>query len=193
MIKKSLTAIIVVLFIGYFLFDCYVGSLTSDKFILQGKRALLDKQYTQAIDYLDQAYKEILRSNQSAFFSKGLTMDKMGDLRTINYLQGKAHFSLEQYDKALEHLNKSIEMDPYHHPSYSKRGETFTRLKQFDKALADYGYDSVSYIAQEGLKGSWQGWQAGGWGSLVQEMGSSENTFAQGGGQGGQVSDQRNN
>ena len=65
-------------------------------------------------------------------------MDKMDNLRTINYLQGKANYSLEQYDKALEHLNKSIEMDPYHHPSYSKRGETYVRLKQFDKALADY-------------------------------------------------------
>jgi hypothetical protein len=81
MIKKCFTCIVIALIIGYLVFDCYVGTLTGDRFILKGERALLDKQYTQAINYLDQAYREIVRSNQSALFSKGLTMDKMSNFK----------------------------------------------------------------------------------------------------------------
>ncbi len=136
--KIKFTYIFIFLIVSYLIFDCYTGHLTGEKLLFNGERAIFHKQYAQANRYLDLANEEIVSSNQSIFFSKGLTIEKMQNLRTITYLKGKVNFSLKQYDQALDYLNESIQMDPYHNLSYLKRAETFIKLNKFNEALSDY-------------------------------------------------------
>ena len=44
----------------------------------------------------------------------------------------------EKFMDALADLNKAIEMDPEYTKAYMRRGQVYTHLKEFEKALQDY-------------------------------------------------------
>jgi tetratricopeptide (TPR) repeat protein len=44
----------------------------------------------------------------------------------------------DQYDKAIEDLNKAIAIDPRHEGVYNNRGNAYSRKGQYDRAIEDY-------------------------------------------------------
>ena len=52
--------------------------------------------------------------------------------------RGVAYKMLEQYQKALEDLNRAIQLDPNYSDAYNNRGTVYDKLNQNDKAISDY-------------------------------------------------------
>ncbi|OPZ90986.1 MAG: TPR repeat-containing protein YrrB [candidate division TA06 bacterium ADurb.Bin417] len=51
---------------------------------------------------------------------------------------GIAHLNLGQADRAVEYLDRAIELDPSHYYAYCNRGLAYNRLERYDLALADF-------------------------------------------------------
>ena len=56
----------------------------------------------------------------------------------LYFLLGTSYLQLKQFDKAIEYLNRSIEINPNLPNSYNNRGIVFSELKKFEKAIIDY-------------------------------------------------------
>ena len=55
----------------------------------------------------------------------------------IEYNKGVEMSKYNQFDKAIDHYTKSIEIDPKMADAYANRGAAYLRLKQFENALKD--------------------------------------------------------
>ena len=53
-------------------------------------------------------------------------------------MRGECHFELGELDKAVGDLTKAIELQPDNSVSYNKRGDTYLKQKQWEKALSDH-------------------------------------------------------
>ena len=56
----------------------------------------------------------------------------------LYFLLGTSYLQLKQFDRAIEYLNRSIEINPNLPNSYNNRGIVFSELKKFEKAIIDY-------------------------------------------------------
>jgi tetratricopeptide (TPR) repeat protein len=56
----------------------------------------------------------------------------------IYSFQGFVYAGLGQYEKALDDLNRAIQLDPNRAPAYNRRGNIYQKLGQYEQALADY-------------------------------------------------------
>ncbi len=53
---------------------------------------------------------------------------------------GNAFYAAEQFDKALEHYDRSLELRPDDPTTLNNRGLALTRLQRYDEALADFDH-----------------------------------------------------
>ncbi len=52
--------------------------------------------------------------------------------------QGNDYYSKGQYDQAISHYNKALEINPKHAGAYYNRGQAYLNKGQHDQAIADY-------------------------------------------------------
>jgi len=71
-------------------------------------------------------------------FKKAL--DEGGDPFMINLTLGAAKMKLNDYENAIEYLNKTIEINNKNPRPYYYRGLAHLHKKEYDKALADFTY-----------------------------------------------------
>lgn len=101
----------------------------AELFYTQGTRKLLDREYTEALTNLLEAFK--LKPNDSK----------------IRNNLGMAYFFKDRPQIAIEHLLKAIELDPQNSDArinlgsiYHRKGELDLALRQYEEALEDLTY-----------------------------------------------------
>jgi tetratricopeptide (TPR) repeat protein len=102
--------------------DIDYSKLTEEasKFCKRGCYDLAIKEYTKVID-----------SEAFANWPKSLKA-------TLYYDRGTSYSDACNYEKALEDLNKAIEIAPEYPGAYNNRGNVYKKMKEYDKAIADH-------------------------------------------------------
>jgi len=92
----------------------------------RGLRALNDKNYREAVEYLSKALQLPEKPG------KGLSLAAVYNLRGIAYTE------LGENDKALEDFAIAIETYPEYVEVYNNRGRVYYNLGEYDKAVENY-------------------------------------------------------
>lgn len=132
-----------------------------EKELLDKVEILEEKNRELAKQVESQANKEVKKALAQQFkqASRGLNAVSLNEQALTLGQNGK-------YTKALELLNKAIELDPNYAKVYSNRGNAYICLKQYTKAIQDYNRaieldpnDAIAYsnrgsifVAEMGLK-----------------------------------------
>ena len=132
-----------------------------DQFFFRGQRALMEGQYTQAINN----FNIIIRLDGSlyeAYFFRGIAKYNLGDFAgaesdfdraldlnpvyTLAYhYRAITRSRLGHYDEAIEDLRHAVDLRPNYYGLYFSRGVTYFLSQQFEKAVEDFN----RFISQE--------------------------------------------
>ena len=125
-----------------------------DQFFFRGQRALMEGQYTQAINN----FNIIIRLDGSlyeAYFFRGIAKYNLGDFAgaesdfdraldlnpvyTLAYhYRAITRSRLGHYDEAIEDLRHAVDLRPNYYGLYFSRGVTYFLSQQFEKAVEDF-------------------------------------------------------
>lgn len=145
------------------LFVCpdMLGQYDRDRFYLRGRQALIDGQYSSAIENFNILVRLDPDSYETYFF-RGIAKYNLGDFRgalddfdkavRINpvftdayHYKGITLSRIGRYDDALENMNEAISLRPGFIPLYFSRGVTYFLSRRFEAAVSDFD----RFIAQE--------------------------------------------
>lgn len=125
-----------------------------DQFFSRGQRALMEGEYTKAIN----SFNIIIRLDpdlHEAWFFRGIGKYNLGDFSgaesdfnralelnpvyTLAYhYRAITRSRLGHYDEAIEDLQKAVELRPNYYGLYFSRGVTYFLSQQFEKAVEDF-------------------------------------------------------
>lgn len=91
-----------------------------------------------ALDYDAQCYKAILSPNAEE--AKALveqTLKVVPDSTLAHFILGRILIQNEEFETALSHLNRAIELNPMFHQAYNLRALTYRALNEWDKTEED--------------------------------------------------------
>ncbi len=133
-----------------------------------GLRNLNQENYQKALEFFTKAI-DIYKRDPGAFYNRGLANQELGnykeaidDYKRSMTMDGKmykasthnnigySYIQLEDYDNALIHLNKAIEIKPKEGMFYSDKGDALYYLGKEDDACANYiksselGYEEIN-------------------------------------------------
>ena len=143
-----------------------------------GLRNLNQENYQKALEFFTNAI-EIYKKDPAAFYNRGLANQELGnhqeavdDFKKSMTMDGKmykanthnnigwSYIQLEEYENALIHLNKAIEIKPKEGMFYSDKGDALYELGKGEEACANYiksselGYEEIeSYLSSS--DGDW--------------------------------------
>ena len=126
-----------------------------------GDLKLGEKQYQQAISYYNNGLKKLpktrkqVKNFQQVWLKKAKAQRQLDDyeaaLQTcnnalryyqspqlLNYCKALTLYGLGRYEEAISAYNESIEIDPDDIWSWYNRGEAYTKLQQYDRAILDF-------------------------------------------------------
>ncbi len=89
-------------------------------YLFKGNEAYLQKNYSQAIDYFNQAIQ--LNPNLAVAYTK----------------RGNVYYELGNLNQALQDYNKAIQLDPNYAGAYTNRGLVYYELGNLNQALQDH-------------------------------------------------------
>lgn len=132
-----------------------------DQFFFRGQRALMDGQYTQAINN----FNIIIRLDSDlyeAYFFRGIAKYNLGDfggaesdfdralelnpVYTLAYhYRAITRSRMGHYDEAIDDLKHAVDLRPNYYGLYFSRGVTYFLSQQFEKAVEDFN----RFIRQE--------------------------------------------
>jgi len=136
-----------------------------------GLRNLNQENYQKALEFFTKAI-DINKRDPAAFYNRGIANEELGnykeaidDYKMSMTMDGKMYkanthnsigynyIQLEDYDNALIHLNKAIEIKPKEGMFYSDKGDALYELGKEEEACANYiksselGYEEIrSYL-----------------------------------------------
>lgn len=123
-------------------------------FIRQGRIALYNNQYVEAIENFNVAI-EYKKDPFEEYFYRGIAKYNLGDYRGAAYdftrtleihpfysrayhYRGVTYSAIMEKGKAIDDLNKAMEFDPYNAEVLISRGAVFLRMGKLKKALLDF-------------------------------------------------------
>ncbi|MEW6455084.1 MAG: VWA domain-containing protein [Acidobacteriota bacterium] len=95
-------------------------------FYKKGERALNNKNYHEAIEYLSKSIKS---------WSKPA---KKFSLAIVFNLRGIAYSELKEYNKAIEDFTEAIKLNPKYEEAFNNRGVAYYNSGEYDRAIEDY-------------------------------------------------------
>ena len=132
-----------------------------------GLRHLDQENYQKALEFFTKAI-DTYKRDPAAYYNRGLANQELGnyqeaidDFKKSMTMDGKmykanshnnigwSYIQLEEYDKALLHLNKAIEIKPKEGMFYSDKGDALFELGNEEEACANYiksselGYEEI--------------------------------------------------
>ncbi|MCF8232722.1 MAG: tetratricopeptide repeat protein [Bacteroidales bacterium] len=129
------------------------GQINLEYFSRQGQKAVLEQNYTDAIENLNIV---IRRKNQpfEEYFLRGIAKYNLGDHRgalndfsqTLSihpfytqalHYRGVTYSVLMEKNKAIQDFNEALEFDPYNAKVLMSRGAVYLQMNKLDKALKD--------------------------------------------------------
>jgi len=158
MIKYSKYLILV------FVFSCLIasGQVNIRHFMSMGKNALMDNDYTSAVQY----FNVVINHEPDLFepyFLRGVAKYSLGDYQgaerdfTVSiqrhpmyshayHYRGVTRDLLLDYHNAIQDYNKGLELDPFNADIYISRGATRLHMKSYINAIDDFDH-AIKYNA----------------------------------------------